>query len=140
MLQALELKKLQTPLYEEFYNSLNAAFSPTLFEKNRDEISSNYLKLPPKSRSPSRVPIGTSPAAVDAINTPSPGSSNRRISDVGNATEQTSPEIPTSQLNDRKGLLVDVEQQPISPRLVQDLCFLSLSMVSSSVCMDCGVF
>ncbi|GFZ02955.1 NPK1-related protein kinase 2 [Actinidia rufa] len=66
--KALELKKLQTPLYEEFYNSFNAFCSPSLIEKAHDENSPNYLKLPPKSRSPNRVPSGTPSAAVDGMN------------------------------------------------------------------------
>ncbi|KAL1145513.1 hypothetical protein V6Z11_A11G303100 [Gossypium hirsutum] len=64
--KALELKKLQTPLYEEFYNSLNLSGSPSFVEK-REETPPNYLKLPPKSRSPSRGPVGTPSSAADAI-------------------------------------------------------------------------
>uniref|UniRef100_A0A7N0UFJ5 mitogen-activated protein kinase kinase kinase n=1 Tax=Kalanchoe fedtschenkoi TaxID=63787 RepID=A0A7N0UFJ5_KALFE len=101
--KALELKKLQTPLYEEFYNnSLNVVSSPSLVERSRDETTPNYLKLPPKSRSPSRGPIGT-PTKSETVNTTSPGSSNRRISDVESANDLTSPDISSSR------------QEPCSP-------------------------
>ncbi|XP_024038846.1 mitogen-activated protein kinase kinase kinase 2 isoform X2 [Citrus clementina] len=95
--KALELKKLQTPLYEEFYNSLNSACSPSFVESVCDETSPNYLKLPPKSRSPSRAPVGTSPVAVDAVSTESPGSNGNRASNIGvasniSAQENSSPQ------------------------------------------------
>ncbi|XP_031736988.1 mitogen-activated protein kinase kinase kinase NPK1 isoform X3 [Cucumis sativus] len=90
--KALELKKLQSPLYEEFYNSLNASCSPVFMESKQDESTPKYLKLPPKSRSPSRSPGNPSPA-LDAFGTGSPGSGSR-----GNANDQR------SQLNDWKGL------------------------------------
>ncbi|KAK1416971.1 hypothetical protein QVD17_26091 [Tagetes erecta] len=48
--KALDLKKMQTPLYEEFYNSLNAAISP-VGNENKENSSTN-LNLPPKSKSP----------------------------------------------------------------------------------------
>ncbi|XP_016443677.1 mitogen-activated protein kinase kinase kinase NPK1-like [Nicotiana tabacum] len=87
--KALELKKLQTPLYEEYYNnSLNPSYSPQLAETAIDETTPKYLKLPPKSRSPSRVPIGSPSTGVDIINSASPGSSNRRTSCIGSGSNQ----------------------------------------------------
>ncbi|CAN4108735.1 unnamed protein product [Withania somnifera] len=86
--KALELKKLQTPLYEEFYNSLNPSYSPQLAETRIDETTPNYLKLPPKSRSPSRGPIGSPSTGIDTITSPSPGSSNRRTSCIGSGSNQ----------------------------------------------------
>ncbi|KAK8589291.1 hypothetical protein V6N13_088141 [Hibiscus sabdariffa] len=118
--KALELKKLQTPLYEEFYNSLNLSCSPSFVEKH-DETPPNYLKLlPPKSRSPSRGPVCTPSSAADAISTGSPGSNNsRRVSNVGNASEQTPQDNSSPQHGDRKGLLlVDGEPEPSSPSLI----------------------
>ncbi|KAK9292804.1 hypothetical protein L1049_020784 [Liquidambar formosana] len=115
--KALELKKLQTPLYEEFYNSLNAACSTNFIDRTHDEIAMNYLKLPPKSRSPSRGPIGSPSVAVDAVNTASPGSSSRRVSNVGSASDQTSQDIGSSQLNDQTGVVVDAQQEPGSPSM-----------------------
>jgi len=98
------LKKLQSPLYEEFYNSLNASCSPVFIESKRDESTPTYLKLPPKSRSPSRSPGNPSPA-IDAFGTGSPASGSR-----GNANDQR------SQLSDWKGLLVDGQSEAGSPR------------------------
>ncbi|XP_022999346.1 mitogen-activated protein kinase kinase kinase NPK1-like isoform X2 [Cucurbita maxima] len=102
--KALELKKLQSPLYEEFYNSLNASCSPVFIESKRDESTPTYLKLPPKSRSPSRSPGNPSPA-IDAFGTGSPASGSSR----GNANDQR------SQLSDWKGLLVEGQSEAGSP-------------------------
>jgi hypothetical protein len=114
--QALELKKLQTPLYEEFYNSLNASFSPSYGGSSRDETPPNYLKLPPKSKSPSRIPVGSPSTASDAVSTGSPGS-NRRASNVGNASDEASEDNSSPRSNDRKGLQVDGQPETSSPRL-----------------------
>ncbi|OMO62517.1 hypothetical protein CCACVL1_22781, partial [Corchorus capsularis] len=117
--KALELKKLQTPLYEEFYNSVNVLCSPSFIENKRDETPPNYLKLPPKSRSPSRGPMGTPSSAADAISTGSPGSNNsRRVSNIGNASDQASQENSSPQLSDRKGVLLDGQPEPSSPSVV----------------------
>ena len=118
--QALELKKLQTPLYEEFYNSFNASCSPSFVEKARDENSPNYLKLPPKSQSPNQVPSGTPSAAVDGMNSASPGSSGRQVSDVGGASQQGFQDTPSPQHNDQRRFLADADQEA-SPRLVHEL-------------------
>lgn len=118
MSQAVELKKLQTPLYEEFYNSLNASCSPSFVERVSNETSPNYLKLPPKSRSPSRVPLGSPSVAVDAATTGSPGSNGKRVPNVANTNDHTSQENSSPQLNDRKGLVVEGQLESCSPRLV----------------------
>ncbi|KAL9341565.1 hypothetical protein Peur_064890 [Populus x canadensis] len=112
--KALELKKLQTPLYEEFYNSLNASFSPSYGGSSRDETPPNYLKLPPKSKSPSRIPVGSPSTASDAVSTGSPGS-NRRASNVGNASDEASEDNSSPRSNDRKGLQVDGQPETSSP-------------------------
>ncbi|XVF57436.1 hypothetical protein PTKIN_Ptkin06aG0205100 [Pterospermum kingtungense] len=117
--KALELKKLQTPLFEEFYNSLNLVCSPSFVENTRDETPPNYLKLPPKSRSPSRGPVGTPSSAADAISTGSPGSNNsRRVSNMGNASDQTPQDNSSPQHSDWKGILVDSQLEPSSPSLI----------------------
>ncbi|XP_031270169.1 mitogen-activated protein kinase kinase kinase ANP1-like isoform X3 [Pistacia vera] len=116
--KALELKKLQTPLYEEFYNSLNACCSPSFVERMSDETSPNYLKLPPKSRSPSRVPLGSPSIAVDAVNTGSPGSNGKRVPNVANTSDQASQENSSPQCNDRKGLMVDGQPESCSPSMI----------------------
>ncbi|XP_044467441.1 mitogen-activated protein kinase kinase kinase ANP1-like isoform X2 [Mangifera indica] len=115
--KAVELKKLQTPLYEEFYNSLNASCSPSFVERVSNETSPNYLKLPPKSRSPSRVPLGSPSVAVDAATTGSPGSNGKRVPNVANTNDHTSQENSSPQLNDRKGLVVEGQLESCSPSM-----------------------
>ncbi|RVW53471.1 Mitogen-activated protein kinase kinase kinase NPK1 [Vitis vinifera] len=90
---AIELKKLQTPLYEEFYNTLNAACSPSVAERTQDENVINYLKLPPKK------PFTKS------------GSNWNPIC----GCDQTAQDTPSPPHNDWKGLLVDSQQEPNSP-------------------------
>ncbi|KAJ4969234.1 hypothetical protein NE237_015935 [Protea cynaroides] len=98
--KALDLKKLQTPLYEEFYNTLNASGLSGLAGSTNDENVTNYLKLPPKSKSPSRVPSGTPSQGVDAVNTASPGSDSGRVSDIDSHNTQCLREISSPQLNE----------------------------------------
>ncbi|XP_027349795.1 mitogen-activated protein kinase kinase kinase NPK1 [Abrus precatorius] len=114
--KALELKKLQTPLYEEFYNSLNTSCSPNVIDSSSDDNAARkYLKLPPKSRSPSRAPINTPSKAVD--NAGSPGSNGRSSSTVGHVNNYVSQDIPASPNNEWKGLIADSQQEPSSPSL-----------------------
>ncbi|KAL6139239.1 hypothetical protein ACLB2K_064516 [Fragaria x ananassa] len=115
--KALELKKLQTPLYEEFYNSMNVVGSPSFVDSSPDETTSKYLKLPPKRRSPIRSPIGTPSAVADALGTVSPGSSGRRISNIGNASNQNLKDMSSPPHTDRKGFGVDAQQEPGSPSM-----------------------
>lgn len=113
--QALELKKLQTPLYEEFFNSLNASCSPNVVDSPSDDIAGRkYLRLPPKSKSPSRVPFSSPSKAVD--NAGSPGSNGRSSSAVGNVNSYGSQDVPATPVNERKGMIVDSQQEPFSPR------------------------
>ncbi|KAB1202260.1 Mitogen-activated protein kinase kinase kinase NPK1 [Morella rubra] len=112
--KALELKKLQTPLYEEFNNNLLAC-SPSFVESARDETTPKYLKLPPKSRSPNQGSTGGPSPAIDTPNTGSAGSNSRRVSNVGNASDQSSQDIQSPPLNDPKGRVVDAKQDPSSP-------------------------
>ncbi|KAE9593682.1 hypothetical protein Lal_00036500 [Lupinus albus] len=114
--KALELKKLQTPLYEEFYNTLNTSCSPNVISSPSDETGSRkYLKLPPKSRSPSRVPSSTSSKAVDNVG--SPGSNDRSSSILSNLNDHVSKDIPASPLTERRRPVVDSQQDPNSPSL-----------------------
>lgn len=116
--QALDLKKLQSPLYEEFYNSLNAAASPSYIETTGGDLSPKYLNLPPKSRSPSRGPVGNVSAAADALSNGSPGSNGKRAaSNTCHASDhQDSKDTPSPPRNDWKGLLLDGQLEPNSPR------------------------
>ncbi|KAI4343221.1 hypothetical protein MLD38_027750 [Melastoma candidum] len=97
--KAVELKKLQTPLYEEFYNSLNAS-SPGYVESICNDVTTNYLRLPPKSRSPNRGASGTPSAATERLPSTSPGSSNsKRTSNVHSTSGQSSPDAGSPQVN-----------------------------------------
>nr|XP_043621915.1 mitogen-activated protein kinase kinase kinase ANP1-like [Erigeron canadensis] len=98
--KALELKRLQTPLYEEFYNSVIPSCSMDNVDIASNGSSPNYLKLPPKSRSPSRFPLGTPLKAVDAVSNASPGSGSRRTSNVSGEENSYSPmDISSPQCN-----------------------------------------
>ncbi|KAJ7977973.1 Mitogen-activated protein kinase kinase [Quillaja saponaria] len=116
--KALELKKLQTPLYEEFYNSMYASCSPDVVESRNDESTPKYLKLPPKSRSPSRGPVGTPSKAVDSGNNRSLGTSSRSTPNEGNASDQIPQDIPSPPHND---LSPSEIQRKWKEELVQEL-------------------
>ncbi|KAF8018112.1 hypothetical protein BT93_H3112 [Corymbia citriodora subsp. variegata] len=118
--KAMELKKLQTPLYEEFFNSLNTPSSLAFGESKFDETAPSYLRLPPKSRSPSRAVAGTSTTATDGVGSGSPGSNgSRRISNVGNASNQSSPDVGLPQPGDLKGLVNGGQQDSSSSRFFE---------------------
>ncbi|KAE9618964.1 hypothetical protein Lal_00046993 [Lupinus albus] len=108
--KVFELKKLQTPLHEEFYNSLNTSCFPNVTDSASDEPSPKYLKLPQR-RSPSRLPVGNPSIVVD--NAGSPGSNGRSPSNVSNVNDG-SPDIRAPPLNELEGLPVDSQQEPSS--------------------------
>ncbi|KAK9146702.1 hypothetical protein Sjap_006605 [Stephania japonica] len=110
--KALDLKKLQTPLYEEFYNTLNGCSPLCVTDEN-----ANYLKLPPKSKSPCRVTRGTSFTASDSPSTASPGSCSRRTSNTGAVNDQCLQEIPLHQNNEWIGL--HTPEKPTSSRAIK---------------------
>ncbi|XP_047315818.1 mitogen-activated protein kinase kinase kinase NPK1-like [Impatiens glandulifera] len=107
--KALELKKLQSPLYEEFYNSFNPSSSSSTFHDIGlgEGSSPSYLKLPPKSKSPNRAPNGSPSGAVDCTNSASPGSCDRRLSNASSTCNQPFAETPSPKKS-------DVEQEPNS--------------------------
>lgn len=84
---------------------MNVAGSPSLVERSRDESTTKFLKLPPKSRSPSRGPIVTATKGEN-LNSTTPRSSNKKISDADSASDLTPPDISSSQ------------REPCSPRFV----------------------
>ncbi|KAL1188123.1 Mitogen-activated protein kinase kinase kinase 2 [Cardamine amara subsp. amara] len=97
--KAADLKKLQTPLYEEFYNGLITC-TPSCMESNisnnkREDTPRGFLKLPPKSRSPSRGQFGRSLSrATDAAccpKSPESGSSSGVPNNI-NATSDAEQE------------------------------------------------
>ncbi|XP_076919496.1 mitogen-activated protein kinase kinase kinase NPK1-like [Bidens hawaiensis] len=111
--KALDLKKMQTPLYEEFYNSLNASISPVGIENK--ENSSTNLNLPPKSKSPNsnRLFKRRLSSAVDVSYISSPGNkSERRVSYINdqNPHEPRSPQH--CQMNEN---VLESQKDAISP-------------------------
>ncbi|XP_023735065.1 mitogen-activated protein kinase kinase kinase NPK1 [Lactuca sativa] len=106
--KALDLKKMQTPLYEEFYNSMNTTITP-VGNENKENLSNN-LHLPPKSsRSPIRRLRKRLSSAVDIS---SPGNNNNynseSLSRVGGVNDQNPHEIRSPQN--------DSQVEAISPR------------------------
>ncbi|KAL5995933.1 hypothetical protein ACLOJK_026006 [Asimina triloba] len=116
--KALDLKKLQNPLYE-FYNTLNIADPSNVAGKVSDDSNPKFLKLPPKSRSPSRVASGPSTPLINAANTASTssGSGSRHVSSIGVANNQSIKELSSPQLNEWKELLENSVQEPHSPSM-----------------------
>ncbi|OVA06674.1 Protein kinase domain [Macleaya cordata] len=112
--KALDLKKLQTPLYEEYYNNTFNGASPSPVRGSvKDDAVTNYLKLPPKSRSPSKIASKLPSVPIDSVNTGSPGRYSRHESDIDGVNNQTSREVP-SQCHEWRGL-IDSQKDPISP-------------------------
>ncbi|GAB2266544.1 hypothetical protein Dimus_001546 [Dionaea muscipula] len=106
--KALDLKKLQTPLFE-FYNTLNVA-SPNAFAAvNGDTVA---LNMPSKSKSPSRIPSRRVCMAADAAKPVSPASRAKRIFDGNGSREQSLKEIQPPQPPEWKELL-HVQQESI---------------------------
>lgn len=81
-----------------------------------DAAARKFLKLPPKSKSPSRVPSSTQSKAVDSAG--SPGSNGRSSSTVCSVNNHGSQDIPASPLGEWKGKIVDSQKEPNSPRFV----------------------
>ncbi|XP_073276744.1 mitogen-activated protein kinase kinase kinase NPK1-like isoform X2 [Primulina huaijiensis] len=103
--KAIELTKLQTPLYE-FYKSLNVAGPPSpVGVGNKENVSNNY-NLPPKSRSPSRLGSRRLSTAIDFECISSPGSCSRHVSNVVDVNFQASQDVKE---------LLDSQRQPLSP-------------------------
>ena len=103
--QALELKKLQSPLYE-FYNTLNGVPPSPVATANGE----NILNLPPKSRSPKRLPSRRLSTFADAANIASPKSHLSRNAALHDRTLQEIQPPPVGDLNS--------QQETISPRFV----------------------
>ncbi|CAA7053275.1 unnamed protein product [Microthlaspi erraticum] len=118
--KAADLKKLQTPLYEEYYNNMitcsPGGMESSLRNSKREDTARGFLKLPPKSRSPSRGPPGGSPSrATDTANcSKSPGSGSSRELNVSNGGDEASQDGVSARVTDWRGLIVDTEQEPSS--------------------------
>ncbi|KAL6497798.1 Mitogen-activated protein kinase kinase kinase npk1 [Orobanche hederae] len=101
--KALDLKKLQTPLYE-FYNSLNVSRRlSSVGIGNKENVSSN-CNLPPKSRSPNKVGSRRLSTAVDVEYTSTPG---RRVSNIGDVNSRASEDV--------RELPFNYQQEPLTP-------------------------
>ncbi|KAL8524706.1 hypothetical protein ACS0TY_014351 [Phlomoides rotata] len=104
--KALELKKLQTPLYE-FYNSLNVAGpSSPVGIGNKENVSSN-CNLPPKSRSPNKMGSRRFSTALDVEYSPSPRRFSRRVSNIGDVNLRASQDV--------KEMPFDYQKEPLTP-------------------------
>ncbi|XP_031378437.1 mitogen-activated protein kinase kinase kinase NPK1 isoform X2 [Punica granatum] len=102
--KALDLKRLQTPLYE-FYNTINTTAPAAAVGTDYAENGTHFPNLPPKSRSPNRIPSRRF-SAVIGINSGSPASQEKRLSTAGAAVTQASGEAQ---------VLRDSKQKPPSP-------------------------
>ncbi|KAF9677567.1 hypothetical protein SADUNF_Sadunf08G0121200 [Salix dunnii] len=112
--KALDLKKLQTPLYEEFYNStLNTMGAPTAAGTENSENPTHLPNLPLKSRSPKRWPSRRLSAVVDVHNIASPG---RETNHVANESihNRALQEIQSPQLSEWKEFLHDGQQETLT--------------------------
>lgn len=116
--QALDLKKLQTPLYEEFFSTLNAAGPPcAIGNANCDHVSNN-LHLPPKSKSPSRAPSRRFSAIIGTANVSRYGKHTQNVSNASGMHSHILQEIQPPQLSEQKRPLHDAQKESISPRFV----------------------
>lgn len=120
-MQAFDLKKLQTPLYEEFYNTLNPSNNSSgmvIGDVSEDKnTTSNLNLLPPKpTSSPNK---GVSPSSMpvnDPFNTSTLGNSTGVIcgENIGILRE-----IPSPKLNEwGSDSIVDSDKEKNSPWLV----------------------
>lgn len=116
--QALDLKKLQTPLYEEFFSTLNAAGPPCAIENANYDHVSNNLHLPPKSKSPSRAPSRRFSAIIGTANVACYGKHTQNVSNASGMHSHILQEIQPPQLSEQKGPLHDAHKESISPRFV----------------------
>ncbi|KAL4309481.1 hypothetical protein GQ457_01G022560 [Hibiscus cannabinus] len=104
--KALELKKLQSPLYEEFYNTLNGSLPTCVGNANVE----NILSLPPKSRSPKRLPSRRLSAVADVANIVSPKGLKNTLSNTDWTLQENQPPV-----EEWKGL--NARQNTISPSI-----------------------
>ncbi|PWA63503.1 mitogen-activated protein kinase kinase kinase NPK1 [Artemisia annua] len=112
--KALDLKKMQTPLYEEFYNSMNPAISPVVNE-NKENLLNNSNLLPPKSKSPNRLFRKRLSSAVDVSCISSPGNKSERHSNIGGANDQNPLECRSPQNGQLKENNLDSQKEAMSP-------------------------
>jgi mitogen-activated protein kinase kinase kinase ANP1 len=99
LLQALDLKKLQTPLYEEFYNTVNAGSCQGADQTTKGKFT-NSPKLPPRGKSPpSKMRGGVSPTC-DNLNNTSPVSYSKQFPSSSVESSRILREIASPQLKE----------------------------------------
>ncbi|KAM3265637.1 mitogen-activated protein kinase kinase kinase NPK1 [Capsicum annuum] len=103
--KAMDLKKLQSPLYEEFYNSLNVSSSPNPAGIGNKENFPSNLNLPPKSKSPNRFLSRRLSTATEGASSPSPVTHSKRISNIGGLSNEAIQELQSPRNNEWKDLL-----------------------------------
>lgn len=95
---------------------MNPLCSPNLTEVTAEESTPRFLKLPPKTRSPSRTPSsGVDVVVAEA----SPGSGSRRISHIGIACNENHQPNSSPQTNDQNSCIGDSQKDQTSPMLVK---------------------
>ncbi|KAG5005146.1 hypothetical protein JHK82_029177 [Glycine max] len=106
--KALELKKLQTPLYEEFRNISNAAIAPAPIEVAKIKVMSDVSNVTSSiGRSASQAWRRFS--MVGSANVASPGSHTKYRSNLSGAHCRPLQEIQPSELNESEETLHDAE-------------------------------
>ncbi|CAI0559898.1 unnamed protein product [Linum tenue] len=119
--KALDLKKLQTPLYKEFYSTLTANDPPPRVagKKNYENMRNSSISLlPPKSKSPKQLPPSRRlSSVVDAPTSSSPGmTASYRANDNSIIHSRALQEIQPPQISEWKtGILNGEQQEPITP-------------------------
>ncbi|XP_023911894.1 mitogen-activated protein kinase kinase kinase NPK1 [Quercus suber] len=111
--KALDLKKLQTPLYE-FYSTMNAAGPPGAVQMAQSENALNILNLPPKSRSPNRTPTRRL-SVVHSTNNARPGNHAKNESNASGLHDRALQEIQPPQQSEWKELLLDAQKESFNP-------------------------
>lgn len=112
--QALDLKKLQTPLYEEFYNTVNAGNSQGVDQTSNGKFT-NSPKLPPRGKSPPSKMRGGPAAALtcDNLNNTMPESCSKQFSRGSVESSRILREIASPQLNELGDKIhIDVQDSP----------------------------
>ena len=115
---------MQTPLYEEFYNSMNAAILPVVNE-NKENLLNNPNLLPPKSKSPNRLFRKRLSSAVDVSYISSPGNKSERHSNIGGANDHNPLECRSPQNGQLKENNLDSQKEAMSPRFVLNIMIIT---------------